>query len=69
MASRVLGLSLRRLSDDMPALHGFPVLAAESFVDPSRFSGTCYRASNWHAPGPTNGISVIGATFRELDLA
>ncbi len=57
MASRVLGLSLRRLSDDMLALHGYPALVAESFVDPSRFSGTCYRASNWHALGPTRGYS------------
>ena len=57
MASRVLGLSLRRLSDDMPALHGYPVLVAESFVDPSRFSGTCFRASNWHALDPKRGYS------------
>jgi len=57
LASRVLGLSLRRLSDDMLALHGYPVPVAESFVDPSRFSGTCYRTSNWHALGPTRGYS------------
>ena len=57
MASRVLGLSLRRLSDDMLALHGYPALVAESFVDPSRFSGACYRASNWHALGPTRGYA------------
>ena len=44
LASRVLGLSLRRLSGDMRAAHGFPVLLAETFVDPSRFSGVCYRA-------------------------
>ena len=40
LASRVLGLSLRRLSRDMRALHGHPVLVAETFVDPSRFPGT-----------------------------
>ena len=40
LASRVLGLSLRRLSGDMRAVHGFPVLLAETFVDPSRFSGS-----------------------------
>ena len=39
LASRVLGLSLRRLSDDMLAAHGFPVLLAETFVDPARLSG------------------------------
>ena len=55
LASRVLGLSLRRVSRDMRALHGHPVLVAETFVDPSRFAGTCYRASNWLGLGRTRG--------------
>ena len=55
LASRVLGLSLRRLSSDMRQLHGHPVLVAETFVDPSRFAGTCYRASNWLSLGMTRG--------------
>ena len=41
LASRVLGLSLRRLSADIQAVHGYPALLAETFVDPSRFAGTC----------------------------
>ncbi len=40
LASRVLGLSLRRLSRDMEDQTGHPVLLAETFVDPSRFAGT-----------------------------
>ena len=57
LASRVLGLSLRRLSADMRAVHGYPVLLAETFVDPSRFAGTCYRASNWRSLGMTRGFA------------
>ena len=57
LASRALGLSLRRLSRDMRAAHGHPVLLAETFVDPSRFAGTCYRASNWVSLGRTRGYS------------
>ena len=57
LASRVLALSLRRLSADMQAVHGFPVYLAESFVDPSRFRGTCYRASNWRSLGFTRGFA------------
>ena len=65
LASRVLGLSLRRLSGDMRAGHGFPVLLAETFVDPSRFSGVCYRASNWRMLGLTRGYSrVYGSPAR-----
>ena len=57
LASRVLGLSLRRLSDDMLAAHGCPVLLAETFVDPARFAGTCYRAANWRSLGLTGGYA------------
>ena len=46
-ASRILAPGLRRLSSGMRERHGFPVLPAETFVDPSRFEGICYRASNW----------------------
>ena len=33
------------------------MLLAETFVDPSRFAGTCYRASNWRSLGRTRGYS------------
>ena len=59
LASRVLGLSLRRLSGDMRAVWGFPVLVAETFVDPSRFTGACYRASNWRHLGRTRGFTRL----------
>ena len=59
LASRVLGLSLRRLSRDMREAHGFPVLLAETFVDPSRFRGACYRASNWRMLGFTRGFTRL----------
>ena len=57
LASRALGPSLRRLARDMRDAHGYPVLLAETFVDPSRFAGTCYRASNWRSLGRTRGYS------------
>ena len=57
LASRVLGLSLRRLSADIQAVHGYPVFLAETFVDISRFDGTCYRASNWRSLGLTRGFA------------
>ena len=60
LASRVLSLSLRRLSADMEAARGHPVLVAETFVDPARFRGTCYLASNWTALGETRGYARAG---------
>ncbi len=71
LASRVLGLSLRRLSEDMLAAHGHPVLVAETFVDPARFAGTCYRAANWRHHGQRKEILVFelqanaGAALRQ----
>ena len=59
LASRVLGLSLRRLSDDMLEMHGFPLLLAESFVDRERFAGTCYRAANWRSLGFSGGYARL----------
>ena len=56
LASRVLGLALRRLPGDWLALHGHAVLLAETFVDPARFAGTCYRAANWTEAGVTAGF-------------
>jgi hypothetical protein len=65
LASRVLGATLRRLSADWQAAHGHPVLLAETFVDRSRFQGTCYRASNWVCVGQTKGWSRHGARYEE----
>lgn len=57
LASRVLALNLRRLSDDWQRIHGHPLLLAETFVDTSRFTGACYRAANWQALGRTRGFA------------
>ncbi len=65
LASRVLGASLRRLSVDWQAAYGHRVLLAETFVDQSRFRGTCYRASNWVCVGQTKGWSRHGANYEE----
>ena len=57
LASRVLGQSTRRLSDDFRAAHGHPIVLAETFVDPARFTGACYRAANWQPLGRTKGFA------------
>ena len=47
LASKVLSMNLKRVSDDFQNVYGHPVYLAESFVDVSRYRGSCYRASNW----------------------
>ena len=63
LASRILGANLRRLSADWEALYGHRVLLAETFVDTSRFAGTCYRASNWRYLGETKGFAKRGLDY------
>jgi len=46
LASKVLALNLRRLSNDWQTIYGHPLYLVETFVDLSRFQGTCYRASD-----------------------
>ncbi len=55
LASHVLGLIARRIRTDWQAKYGHPVYALETFVDCSRFKGTCYRAANWLRLGKTQG--------------
>jgi hypothetical protein len=55
LASHVLGLIARRVCADWQAKYGHPVHALETFVDRSRFKGTCYRAANWLRLGETRG--------------
>jgi hypothetical protein len=63
LASRVLGLCLRRLCADWQAHWGHPVLVVESFVDESRYRGTCYRACGFEAVGPTEGFARASRDF------
>jgi hypothetical protein len=55
LASHVLGRIARRLSADWQAKYGHPIFLLETFVDTSRFAGTCYRAANWRMVGVTTG--------------
>lgn len=65
LASRILGLNLARLSADWQAAHGHRLLLAETFIDPSRFSGTCYRAANWIELGSTRGFAKSNESYVE----
>ncbi len=63
LASKVLSLAIRRLSNDWKAVYGHPVYLAETFVDTSRFQGTCYQASNWIRVGKTQGSAKRGNLY------
>ena len=47
LASHLLARVARRIAADWQALYAHPVYLLETFIDPQRFRGTCYRAANW----------------------
>jgi hypothetical protein len=55
LGSRVLRLTLDRLSEDWQTRYGHPVEVVETFVDPEQFCGTVYTASGWTELGQTDG--------------
>ena len=55
LASHILGRMAMRISDDWCRMYGHPIYFLETFVDPERFRGTCYRAANWVLLGKTTG--------------
>jgi hypothetical protein len=55
LASHLLGRMARRLPQDWVRTYGHAVYFLETFVDPQRFRGTCYRAANWICLGRTTG--------------
>jgi hypothetical protein len=55
LASHILARMMKRLSADWERLYQHPIYFVETFVDPTRFRGTCYRAANWIRLGETTG--------------
>lgn len=55
LASHILGRMTRVIPRDWERIYGHPIWYLESFVEPGRFRGTCYRAANWKFLGLTTG--------------
>jgi hypothetical protein len=55
LASHALSLATRQIGEDWLQAFGYRPVLIETFVDPTMFSGTCYRAANWQFLGLTQG--------------
>ena len=60
LASKLLALNLRRISDDWLKIYNHPLYLLETFVEKDRFAGTCYKAANWICVGQTKGTAKRG---------
>jgi hypothetical protein len=60
LASRLLGMVVRKLPEDFEKRYGNRILLLESFVDTVHYTGACYRAANWQYVGRTKGYGRQG---------
>jgi len=69
LASAVLARTARRLSADAEVTYGDPVLLVETFTDPARHPGTCYRAANFVMVGTTSGYGRKNSSWVRHDVS
>jgi len=55
LASQTLSLATKQVGNDWVEVYGYRPALVETFVDPTHFTGSCYRAANWHFLGQTQG--------------
>ena len=60
LASKILALNAKRISDDWFYTYNQSLYLLETFVEQNRFKGTCYKAANWIRTGQTKGIAKKG---------
>ena len=65
LASHLLGRMSAELSGDWQKVYAHPIYFTETFVDPERNRGTCYRAANWTPLGLTKGRGNNDRTNRQ----
>ncbi len=64
LASHLLSRMATVLVRDWERIYRHPIYFLETFVDPARFRGTCYRAANWIVLGQTTGRGKADLTHR-----
>ena len=66
LASHLLSMNRKKLSDHWQRLYNHPIYLVETFVDIQRFRGTCYKADNWILAGQTTGRGKSNKTHKQL---
>jgi Domain of unknown function (DUF4338) len=63
LATRCMGLALRKLPEHFEEKYGYRPILAESFSDPQLHEGTIYKASNWTPLGFSKGFKRHKSEF------
>ena len=65
LASKILATASRKVPDDWQHRYGYRPVLMETFVEKERFTGTCYKASNWLYMGETKGRGKLGPAGKQ----
>lgn len=60
LASKILSMAVKQLPEDWQKQYEIKPVLMETFVETSRFAGTCYKAANWVHVGTTKGRGKLG---------
>lgn len=63
LATRCMGLALRKLPEHFEQKYGYRPILAESFSDPQLHEGTIYKATNWTPLGFSKGLKRHKSEF------
>jgi hypothetical protein len=55
LAGQAISLAIKQIGDDWLDVHGYRPVLIETFVDTTKYSGSCYQAANWQYIGKTQG--------------
>jgi hypothetical protein len=61
LASRILSIATKQVVIDWEGYYSVTPQVVETFVEPDRFLGTCYKAANWIEIGTTKGYAKRGS--------
>jgi hypothetical protein len=67
LASHVLARVTGQIRDDWHKAHAYRPVLIETFVDTTRYSGTCYQAANWECIGQSSGKDWKGLSEDKKD--
>lgn len=66
LASHLLSLNRRCISQDWHDLYGHPVYLLESFVETEGYKGICYQADNWICVGQTKALGNLSKSCQPV---
>lgn len=66
LASFALSLSTKQIADDWQTHHGYRPVLLETFVNPLKYKGTCYKAANWKCIGKTTTVNADNPVAKDV---